>query len=126
MKASNANQIKKNPVIKGYKIARFKAEGLIYLHIVSYQNVVKIAFFGLFSIGCSEKQAFYSLYSRNNQKISYRRKLIYVLLFCKNSEIKISYIKTLICLNFGYNGYSNKIIIEIILLTILFQEALYA
>ena len=125
MKASNANQIKKIPVIKGYKIARFKAEGLIYHHIVSYQNVVKIAFFGIFIIRCSEKQAFYSLYSRNNQKISYRRKLIYVLLFCKNSEIKISYIKTLIYLNFGYNGYNN-IIIEIILLTILFQEALYA
>lgn len=126
MKTSNANQIKKIPVIKGYKIARFKSEGLIYHHIVSYQNVVKIAFFGIFSIECSENQAFYSLYSRNNQKISYRRKLIYVLLFCKNSEIKISYIKTLIYLNFGYNGYSNNIIIEIILLTILFQEALYA
>ena len=126
MKASNAKQIKKIHVIKGYKIARFKAEGLIYLHIVSYQNVVKLSFFGIFSIRCSEKQAFYSLYSRNNQKISYRRKLIYVLLFCKNSEIKISYIKTLICLNFGYNGYSNNIIIEIVLLILLFQEALYA
>ena len=128
MIVTNANRNKKICAIKGCKLAKFENEDVISRHIILAQKSEKTAYFDTFIIKCSEKQAFFIHYSQNNQEFAYRRKPLYIINFNKSleksREIKIAYIKTLICLSFGYNGYSNKIIETLYLF--LFQEALYA
>lgn len=71
----------------------------------------------------------FAKYYRKYRFLKQERVLIYIIIFInleKNSKFKICLIRTYYIRKNGNNGYSNNIIIEIILLTILFQEVLYA
>lgn len=86
------------------------------------------AIFGSFDTKITVKRVTFAKYYRKYRFLIQGRVLIYIIIFInleKNSKIKIRLIRTYYIRKNGNNG-NIYIIIEIILLILLFQEALYA